>query len=38
MKSKSFREVLMRDTLPTSSWGKECGVINLDVSRNDSTN
>lgn len=37
LKIKSFRGVFMRDTLPGKVNDVECGVVNLDISRNSGT-
>ena len=37
LKIKYFRRVFMRDTLPDKINNKECGVVNLDVSKNTGT-
>ncbi len=37
LKSKNFRGVFMIDTLPSKINGKECGIVNLDSIRNEST-
>ena len=39
LKIKNFRGVFMRDTLPgkVSPWAVECGIVNLDVSKNKET-
>ena len=37
LKIKDFRGVFMRDTLPRRINNKECGVLNLDMSKNKGT-
>ena len=37
LKIKNFRWVFMRDTLPDKVDDEECGVVNLDESRNSGT-
>jgi len=34
LKIKIFRDVSVRDTFPYNTWHIECGVVNLDISRN----
>ena len=37
LKIKDFRGVFMRDTLPNKINKVECGILNLDVSKNNGT-
>ena len=37
IKIKNFRGVFMRDTLPSKINKVECGILNLDVSKNNGT-
>lgn len=37
LKINNFRGVFMRDTFPGKINDKECGVLNLDVSKNNGT-
>jgi hypothetical protein len=34
LKIKDFRGVFMRDTLPSKINNVECGILNLDISKN----
>ena len=37
LKIRRFRGVFMRDTLPGNSHGEECGIVNLDTSKEKGT-
>ena len=37
LKIKNFRGVFMRDTLPDNLDDEECGIVNLDLSKNKGT-